>query len=136
VKFVLDTSAFSAAMRREIGLLVLLKELQPGNIVTVPPVVAEIQYGLERIDHHSKKFQLLNSEKEKWLSVINVLEWVPEASIYFGRIKADLERKGRMIDDFDIAIAAIAMAHDCGVITNNVKHFKRIDNLTVNFWTS
>jgi tRNA(fMet)-specific endonuclease VapC len=123
-------------MRRDTGVLGLLKELQPGNIVTVPPVVAEIQYGLERIDHHSKKFQLLSSEKEKWLSVINVLEWVPEASVHFGRIKADLERKGRMIDDFDMAIAAIAMAHDCGVITHNVNHFKRIDHLIVNHWTA
>jgi tRNA(fMet)-specific endonuclease VapC len=134
VRFALDTSAFSAAMRKEPGLLDFLRKLQPGNVTTVPPVVAEIQYGLERIDTSSRQFQLLNAEKDKWLSVINVLEWTSEASIYFGQIKADLERRGQMIDDFDIAIAAIALAHDCGVITGHIRHFERIENLITQSW--
>jgi tRNA(fMet)-specific endonuclease VapC len=132
--FVLDTSAFSAVMRRESGLINHLRTLPPGNVKTVPSVVAEIQYGLERIENSSRRFQLLNAEKEKWLSVIDVLDWTPEASTNFGRIKADLERRRMIIDDFDIAIAAIALAHDCGVITDNIKHFERVENLTTRTW--
>ena len=134
MRFVLDTSAFSAAMRREPKLTAHLKNLKPGDVVTVPPVVAEIQYGLERLDNLSRKFQLLNHEKERWLSVIKVLPWTPEASVHFGEHKATLEKKGQLIDDFDIAIGAIALAYDCGVITNNVQHFKRIHNLEVQTW--
>ena len=58
-----------------------------------------------------------------------ILPWQPESSENYGEIKADLERRGKPIDDFDIAIAAIAMSHKCGVITANLKHFERIKNL-------
>lgn len=33
-------------------------------------------------------------------------------------------------DDFDIAIAAIALAHGAEVVTSNLAHFKRVDGLT------
>ena len=51
MRYVLDTTAFSAAMRQDAALLELLGKYRPGNILTVPPVVAEIQYGIERLDN-------------------------------------------------------------------------------------
>jgi tRNA(fMet)-specific endonuclease VapC len=131
---VLDTTAFSAAMRRDSSFLKLLKNFRPGDIVTVSPVVAEIQYGIERLNASSKKCLLLKSERDRLLSIIKVLPWSSEASNQFGKTKADLERLGKMIDDFDIAIGAIAMAHKCGVITTNLSHFKRIENLDIKSW--
>jgi predicted nucleic acid-binding protein len=47
MRLVLDTTAFSAAMRLDSAMIKLFKKYRPGDIVTVPPVVAEIQYGLE-----------------------------------------------------------------------------------------
>jgi predicted nucleic acid-binding protein len=73
VRYVLDTTAFSAAMRRDQGLLKILKEVRPGDIVTVPPVVAEIQYGIERLNSSSKKCLLLKSERDRLLSIIRVV---------------------------------------------------------------
>lgn len=134
MRYVLDTTAFSAAMRRDAGLSKFLRNYRPGNIVTVPPVVAEIQYGIERLDNSSRKYFLLRSERDRLLSVIAVLPWSSESSDYFGKIKAYLERLGKLIDDFDIAIAAIAMAHKCGVITANLSHFRRIRNLESKSW--
>jgi tRNA(fMet)-specific endonuclease VapC len=134
VRYVLDTTAFSAFMRREASLLAFLKGHRPGDIVTVPPVVAEIQFGIKRLDHSSKKCLLLKSERDLLLSVICVLPWLPESSESFGKIKADLEREGNLIDDFDIAIAAIAISHKCGVVTSNLKHFQRIKDLEIKYW--
>ena len=134
MKYVLDTTAFSAAMRNDPALMKVLKIQQPGNLVTAPPVVAEIYYGIERLDPSSKKCRILITEMDRWLSVIKVVPWTGEASQNFGKIKAALERSGQLIDDFDIAIAAIAKAHICGVITANLGHFKRIDDLEVEGW--
>ncbi|OIP31389.1 MAG: hypothetical protein COW04_09830 [Deltaproteobacteria bacterium CG12_big_fil_rev_8_21_14_0_65_43_10] len=134
MRYVLDTTAFSAAMRRDAALLEFLKNHRPGDIVTVPPVVAEIQYGIERLDNSSRKYFLLKSEKDRLLSVITILPWSSESSDYFGKIKADLEHLGKLIDDFDIAIAAIAMAHKCHVITANISHFQRIKKLESKSW--
>ncbi|MEE8432638.1 MAG: hypothetical protein V3S16_15425, partial [Candidatus Desulfatibia sp.] len=61
MRYVLDTTAFSAAMRREESLLMFLKKYRPGDICTVPPVVAEIQYGIKRLNNSSKKSLLLKS---------------------------------------------------------------------------
>ncbi len=134
MRYVLDTTAFSAAMRKDAAVLDFLKSYRPGDIVTVPPVVAEIQFGIERLDNSSKKYFLLKSERDRLLSIINVLTWSAESSDNFGKIKADLERLGELIDDFDIAIAAIAMAHKCCVITANLGHFGRIRNLESKSW--
>jgi predicted nucleic acid-binding protein len=76
----------------------------------------------------------LKAERDRWLSVIAVLPWSNEASELFGEIKADLERFGRLIDDFDIAIGAIAIAHGCSVITANLSHFQKIGKLKSKNW--
>jgi predicted nucleic acid-binding protein len=134
MRYVLDTTAFSAAMRRDPELLKLLKDYRPNNIVTVPPVIAEIHFGIIRLKSATKKVLLLKAERDRLLSVINVLPWQLEASKKFGEIKADLERRGKLIDDFDIAIAAIAISNDYGVLTANLKHFERIKDLNTMSW--
>lgn len=133
--FVLDTTAFSAAMRNEPEMVEFLQKFNPGNIRVVPPVVAEIEYGIARIFASTKKYLLLSAQKERLLKVIKVLPWIPESSEYFGKIKAELENSGNLIDDFDIAIASIAMSHSVHVVTANLSHFKRIEGLSCQHWT-
>ncbi len=53
----------------------------------------------------------------------------------FGMIKADLEKQGTPLDDFDIMIASCALVHNLTLVTNNIKHFKRIDGLRLVNWT-
>ncbi len=52
----------------------------------------------------------------------------------FGTIKSQLESQGTPLDDFDIAIAASALAHNLTLITNNEKHFRRVEGLKVDNW--
>jgi tRNA(fMet)-specific endonuclease VapC len=132
--FVLDASAFSAAMRNEVEMVSFLSSYRPGEIATVPPVVAEIEYGVERIDHETRKYTLLFSQKERLLRSIRGLTWDQGSSAIFGRIKAQLEKAGTPIDDFDVAIAAIAMSHEAVVITANLVHFQRIAGLSSRHW--
>jgi tRNA(fMet)-specific endonuclease VapC len=121
-------------MRNEEGLMNFLKDHRPGEITTVPPVVAEIEYGIRRIDPSSKKHTLLLDQYEKLLAHIAVLPWDHQSSTNFGEIKAALEKAGTPIDDFDIAIGAIAKSHGATVITANLAHFKQIDGLISSNW--
>ncbi len=73
MRYVLDTTAFSAVMRKESALLTLVKGYRPNDIVTVSPVIAEIQYGIKRLRNASKKVLLLKAERDRLLSVITVL---------------------------------------------------------------
>lgn len=131
---VLDTTALSAAMRYEASLMDFLKSLRPGEVATAPPAVAEIEYGIARLQDGSRKRELLEAERTRLLETIAVLEWTPNASSSFGRMKAHLERSGELIDDFDLAIAAVAAAHGATVVTANLVHFTRIPELAVRHW--
>lgn len=53
----------------------------------------------------------------------------------FGMIKSDLEDQGRPLDDFDLIIAASALASNLTLVTNNHKHFSRIKGLKLVNWT-
>ena len=131
---VLDTSAFSAAMRQDAELVKFLQVRRPGDVATVPPVVAEIELGIQRVDASLRKCHLLEAERDRLLKIVKVLPWTPSSSVLFGSIKASLEREGELIDDFDIAIAAIAMSHGAQVLTANLVHFSRIAGLKCRCW--
>lgn len=130
----LDTTAFSAAMRGDPDLMEFLRARRPGEVTTAPPVVAEIEYGIHRMDVSSRKRTLLEKQRDRFLAVIHVLPWTAESSSAFGSIKAALEQAGELIDDFDIAIAAIALSHGVEVITANLVHFGRVSGLTCRHW--
>lgn len=49
-------------------------------------------------------------------------------------IYADLHRRGLLIGDADILIAATALVHGYSVATNNERHFGRIANLSIENW--
>lgn len=48
----------------------------------------------------------------------------------FAFIRAELRRRGQLIPDLDLLIAATALHHDLTLLTRNVRHFNRIPELT------
>ena len=122
-------------MRGEPDLLRLLRTGRPGEYAVVPPVVAEIEYGIQRLEPASRKRRLLEVQRNRYLEVLRQIPWDDESSQNYGTIKANLEKRGELIDDFDIAIAAIALSHDAEVITANLAHFKRVTGLACRHWT-
>jgi len=47
----------------------------------------------------------------------------------FAYIRAELRRRGQLIPDLDLLIAATALHHDLTLLTRNVRHFNRIPEL-------
>ncbi len=108
---------------------------RPGELFVTPPVAAEIQFGMARLRAGSRRVQLLRSQYRRWRALATWLEWTEAASDIFGEGKARLEARGALIEDMDIAVAAIAMAHGFGVATCNARHFGRIEGLRVDDWS-
>ncbi|MFA4955628.1 MAG: hypothetical protein WC556_01480 [Candidatus Methanoperedens sp.] len=54
----------------------------------------------------------------------------------FGKIKVVLINKGDIIDDADIFIAACALTENAILVTNNEKHFERIEGLKLENWSN
>jgi len=63
------------------------------------------------------------------------LAFLKESAENFGMLKASLEKSGTRLDDFDLAIASCALAHNLTLVTNNLKHFSRLEGLKITNWT-
>lgn len=133
MKYVLDTNAVSALMKGERSLLARLSKVARREVGMPQPVVAEIEYGIQRLER-SKRKEALKARLELMKSEIQRVEWTDEVSDHFGRIKAALERRGERIEDFDAAVAAHALAHDSVLVTANLKQMVRVSGLQVEDW--
>ena len=63
-----------------------------------------------------------------------ILPLTDEAITKATEIYAELSARGELIGDADILIAASAIVHGFGVVTNNERHFQRISDLHVENW--
>jgi tRNA(fMet)-specific endonuclease VapC len=134
LRFVLDTTVASALMRGEPGPSSCLLQKRPTDVLLPQPAVAEIRYGLARLPTSRRKREL-GRRFVTLLAALARAEWNDQVSLCFGDLKAGLERRGERVDDFDLAIAAHAIAHDAVVVTRNTRHFLRIRSLRVEDWT-
>lgn len=57
-----------------------------------------------------------------------------DAAETYAMLKARLRSSGTLIDEFDLMIAATALEGDYILVTDNVKHFGRIAELTMENW--
>ncbi|MCX6858398.1 MAG: type II toxin-antitoxin system VapC family toxin [Verrucomicrobia bacterium] len=60
-----------------------------------------------------------------------ILPWSSDVSWQNGEIYRALAAKGQLIGANDMWIAATALVHDMGIVTNNVEEFRRVPGLTV-----
>jgi tRNA(fMet)-specific endonuclease VapC len=52
----------------------------------------------------------------------------------FGSLKAELQKRGKAVADFDLVIAATALVHSYSLVTNNQRHFRDIPGLRLENW--
>ncbi len=93
------------------------------DVLLPQPVIAEIEYGLARLPKSKKKSRLL-ARFQIFLGEIHRAPWTDEVSQAFGRAKTDLERRGVRIEDFDVAVAAHALALGATLVTDNLDHME------------
>ena len=84
------------------------------------------------------KSQKITSNLSKIRILEKTFEIIPtgtESAEIFGILKTDLEKSGNPLDDFDLIIAACAMTYNLTLVTNNYRHFERIDGLKLANWS-
>lgn len=68
--------------------------------------------------------------KESFRSVV-IVPYDLEVCRQYGEIKAQLESKGKRIEDNDTWIAACAIRHSIPLVSNNRSHFDRVPGLVL-----
>ncbi len=92
--------------------------------------VAELFYGAEKSNDIGKNTNLI----AEFLLTVEIIHSDLEILIKFGKLKALLGKAGKILSDADIFIAATAIVKCKMLITGNVKHFKRIEELRIENW--
>jgi tRNA(fMet)-specific endonuclease VapC len=64
----------------------------------------------------------------------NIVPLTEEVGVRASDIYADLHRRGNLIGDADILIAATALVNGLPLVTNNEGHFKRVTGLSLQNW--
>ena len=93
----------------------------------------EIEYGLVRLSS-SKRKKRLQERFAVFLDELPRAEWTDDVSRAFGEAKARLERRGLRLEDFDLAVAAHALAAGATLVTDDLEHMSRIPGLQLENW--
>ncbi len=129
-RFILDTDTCVYWLRgdRRIEKGVLATGLQ--NVFITIITECELFYGAYKSAKTEANLQLLRELRRK----VRTIQTTPEVAPLYGKIKADLERVGRTLDDADLLIGAIALASKGTLVTNNTSHFDSIPGLRIDNW--
>jgi tRNA(fMet)-specific endonuclease VapC len=127
----LDTDAVSFVLRGEGQVAAHIVEHRPSELCVSALTLAELRYGAER-----RKSKKLHRVISAFTNNIAVVPFDEASAAHFGRIANELAGRGAPIGDFDVLIASHAVALKLTLVTNNEKHFRRVEGLDVVNWVS
>jgi tRNA(fMet)-specific endonuclease VapC len=129
-KYLLDTNICIFYIK---GLYELNKKIELAgeqNCFISEITVAELKFGIE----NSNTIALMRIVVEEFIKKFPIIPIYSSIDIY-AKQKAILRKQGLIIDDFYILIGATAIANKMIMVTNNIKHFNRLQNIVIEDWT-
>lgn len=128
--YLLDTNILSDVIKNPQGRVAnRMVALDRNDLLTSIIVAAEMRYGVEK-----KKSSVLAERVDLLLQMIHVVSFDVDADRYYGQIRMDLERQGKIIGANDLLIAAHALSIGAVMVTDNTDEFERIDGLKLENW--
>lgn len=92
--------------------------------------LSELWYGV----YKSRKQKENKAALTSFLQPFEVIYFDDKAAEIYGLIRTKLESDGNLIGSMDLLIAAIALANNLILLTNNEREFKRVPKLKVENW--
>jgi len=128
---ILDTDILSALMRKNPNVIAQARAYlaQQGQFTISIITRYEILRGLK-----AKGATRQVTRFEEFCLRNKILTITDDVIVQASVIYADLYRRGELIGDADILIAATALLNGFGVATNNEEHFRRVTGLHVENW--
>lgn len=129
MRYLLDTDSVSFALRGQGGVGARLKTMRPSDVCISAITLAELRYGADR-----KSSRKLHGLIDTFAASVEVVSFDEAAAAEYGRIGSGLADRGTPIGEFDVLIAAHAIALRCTLVTNNIRHFSKVSGLSVENW--
>jgi tRNA(fMet)-specific endonuclease VapC len=133
LRFLVDTDILIyLRQKRSPEITARFRALQAGEAAMSVITHGELLYGAERSQERERSLRAVG----ELASLIPVLSLPEESSTEYGRMIAELERRGASIGNNDLWIAAHAKAAGLILVTNNEREFRRIAGLRIENWVS
>lgn len=102
------------------------------QITTCSVVWAELLHGARKYENPVERRERV----EKVLTQFENFDFNIASARHYAVVRDVLEKAGNSIGLNDLMIAAIALANDLTVVTNNTDEFKRVPGLRVEDWSA
>ena len=123
MRYMLDTDISSYIIKGGYGAVEQhLEMVSPVDLCISAITRAELMYGLKLLPPRHP----LHSAVHQYLKRMVMLAWEAEAADFHSSIKHQLKTAGTPIGEMDMLIAAPAIAADAVLVTNNTRHFQKI----------
>ena len=107
-----------------------IKQLKPSQVRLSAISIGELEYGVSKSKNRERNRNALID----FVSGFDILPFTDNDAEVFGLVRADLERRGKVIGSYDMQIAAQAISNDLILVTNNTGEFERINELKLENW--
>lgn len=132
-QFMLDTNICIYIIKKKpLSVLEKFKTLEVNQVVMSVVTYGELYLGAEKSQYRQSTLQKLKNLTQ----IIPVIPMSCEVGDVYGVIRADLELKGQIIGNNDLWIAAHAIERKMTLVSNNLKEFNRINQISIENWVS
>jgi tRNA(fMet)-specific endonuclease VapC len=130
--YLLDTNHVGLAVRTASTIRDKIKELRStgARIGTCTPVLCEIEAGIQQVNDPAQYRLNLN----RLLNEIRIWPIDESTALLYGQIHQSLKKRGRVLSQVDIMVAALAMQMDLVVVTSD-RDFSAVEDISVEDWT-
>jgi tRNA(fMet)-specific endonuclease VapC len=125
LRYLVDTDWAIHYLNGRVDVVNRLRALRPDGLGLSVVTLAELYEGVYYSRDPEKDEQGLNNFSRG----ITVIGFDEETSKIFGRERGRLRQAGQIIGDIDLFIAATALQYNLILLSNNRRHFERIDSL-------
>ena len=129
IRYLLDTDTCISYMRGMSAVRDKLEAVGFDQCAVSVITLAELKFGAE----NSNRPELRRAETETFCRPLAVLSLNDVLDVYAGE-KTRLRRLGQPITEFDLLIGSTAIHYGLVLVTNNVKHFERMQHLVIEYW--
>ncbi|MBI4149308.1 type II toxin-antitoxin system VapC family toxin [Candidatus Woesearchaeota archaeon] len=127
MNYLLDTDIAIEYLRGNPTAVEKLGILSFENLYISSISVAELFYGV----YDSKNIKRHLAGLLQFLEKVEIINLNLGVCQRFGQTKAELRKRGRLLDNFDLLIGAMCLCNGSILLTNNNKHYQRIQGIKI-----
>jgi len=132
MKYMLDTNMCIFLMKGNTDVLRRYLRNKDSGLALSSITVAELYHGV----FNSTNIEKNNTNLANFFIGLSIQDFDSMAAVEYGIIRADLQKKGKMIGQLDMLIGAHAKSRNLTLVTNNTREFEHIEGLAIEDWVA